>query len=422
MIKKILLKNNVVLIMEQMEQCGSVAVGFSFSSAGSRFEDEGFYGASHFCEHMLFKGTASRSRRDISLFFDRIGGTINAFTERDSVCLYSVIPSSEKNLKEALEVMCDMSVSSSFPEEETELERSVIKNEVSLVEDDPEESGADALAEQIWMGSPLAKTITGSVEQVESLDRRALLEWYARRFSDGELTVCVAGKFDESILIRALELLPERNPVVQLRQTSDAKWNPGLFFKKAAMKQVQVSLLYPLEMPLDEKSFYSLTVLNALVGDTMSSRLFESLREKCGLCYSVCSYFTCYDDAGFWGAFATCDQNDVCEVLRLISLEMKKLVSEKINVQELEAAKEHICGEEIMGSDDVEYVMKRLQRCSFMGLPLAGKDDVINSVRSVSMEDVESLAEKIIDDSMRSVFVYGRSLSAGQKKLCRSFL
>ena len=408
--------------MEQMESSGSVAVGFTFSSAGSRFEDEGFYGASHFCEHMLFKGTASRGRRDISLFFDRIGGTVNAFTERDSVCLYSVIPSSEKNLKEALDVMCDMSVSSIFPEEETELERTVIKNEVSLVEDDPEESGLDALAAQIWKGCPLEKIITGSTEQVDALDRRTLIEWYARRFSEGDLTVCVAGRFDESVLISALELLPERNLQVQNHQLGKVKWNKGLYFKKADMKQVQVYMLYPFSMPLDEKSYYALTVLNALVGDSMSSRLFECLREKYGLCYSVGSYFTCYEDAGFWGAFATCDQKDAVDVVRLLSDEMKKICVEEISARELETAKEHVCGEEIMGSDDVEFVMKRLQRCSFMKLPLVGKDDVLRLIRSVRMEDIADLAKKIIDESERAVFIYGRRLSAGQKKMCGSFL
>ena len=177
--EKTVLKNNIVLVSEYMPHSHNVALGFMFS-VGSRYEKEGERGISHFCEHMLFKGTASRKRRKIVAAFDNVGGLVNAFTERDDVFMYSVLPSSNSNINTALEILCDMAQNCTFPPDEIEKERTVIQNEIYAVEDDIEESSIDCLADFIWHNQSLAQSITGSADDIESITREQLLDWYDR--------------------------------------------------------------------------------------------------------------------------------------------------------------------------------------------------------------------------------------------------
>lgn len=402
--KKTVLKNNVVLVSEFMPHSHNAAIGFMFQT-GSRYERECERGISHFCEHMLFKGTDTRKRREIVCAFDKIGGLVNAFTERDDVFMYSVFPSGTDNLSLVLEILCDMTLNGSFPADEIEKERTVIQNEIDAVEDDVEESSIDCLADFIWHDQPLAQNITGSTSDVDSITREQLLDWYQRYFKNGPLTVFASGNFNLEQLKSRLEKIPERRSFHFEYKTD---FYPGFRYKKSRFNQVQVYYMHPIKMPIDERKYHSLLVLNALFGDSMTSRLFERLREERGLCYSVYSFFSSYEDAAVWGAGVSCDSKRVRQVLECLKKEFEFLKTLDFTDEELSLAKEHLCGEELMGSDDVEYVMKKLQRHYLLSLPLLNTQETLGAIRSIEKNDIITFVEENIRDTKPALLVYGK--------------
>ena len=418
MVKK-LLKNNVTLLVQQMSGCKSATIGFYFT-VGSRLEKQGEYGISHFTEHMLFKGTSTLTTHQIACTFDKMGAYINAFTEREDVCLYSTLPSSKQNLKTALSMMCAMASDCTFPQNEFEMERNVVLSEISAVLDDDEESAIDCLAASLWHDGDLGRTITGTAEDVLAITREQMAAWYVKYFVHGELTVAAAGCIDEDILISELEKLPMHqkplNYPYECRFVKNNVWHPGLNLVKADFNRVQVFMMFPYKMPLDEKKYYTLSVFNSLAGDTMSSRLFESLREQSGLCYTVYSFFTIYEDEAFWGAYASCEKDKAVQVVQKLFEEIEKLKTSPILRQEIEDSIEHLCGEETLASQDSEYIMKRLERNHLMGFTNWESDDIIKTVASVRHEEIHSLVDELFDYSKRNVLVYGASLNSRQKK------
>lgn len=418
MFKK-LLKNNVTLLVQEMEGCKTVTVGFYFS-VGSRMEKKGEYGISHFTEHMLFKGTKDLTTHQIACTFDKMGAYVNAFTEREDVCLYSTLPYSEKNLRTAVGTMCAMASGCTFPNEEFERERNVVLSEISAVLDDDEESAIDCLASCLWKDGTLGRTITGSAEDVLLITREKMMSWYDKYFVHGELTVTAAGCVDTEILIDELEKLPvHQKPLYypdECRFARDNTWHPGLNLVKAGFKRSQIFVMFPYKASLGEKEYYTLSVFNSLAGDTMSSRFFESLREQSGLCYTVYSFFTIYENEVFWGAYASCEREKTGQVLQKLLEEIKRLKEEGVQMQEINDSIEHLTGEETIASQDSEYIMKRLERNYLMGFSNWSSDDIIKEISSVTKDEIHSLINGLFDFSKQNVLVYGSSLKAKQKK------
>ncbi|MCH5295466.1 MAG: insulinase family protein [Treponema sp.] len=430
MIKKNSFSNNVVLITESMPYSKTVSVGFYFLGAGSRYETSCNRGASHFCEHMLFKGTKDLSTHDIALVFDRMGGYVNAFTERDNVCAYCTVPALNDNLSRAVRIFCAMASECVFPADELERERTVIQNEISSAEDDAEESAMDAAASLMWPGQSLGMTITGSVRDVENLSRGTLTGWYNDKFVRGELAVVVCGALsdaDEAMLMGALSSLPERAAPVPyphaMRSATRAEWKPAeRFMTDRRFSQCQIYTLYPFRVPVSHDELSALCVLNAVAGDTMSSRLFENIREKNGACYSTYCFSSCYEDTAFWGAAAVCDRKNVVKIARLLQDEVSGLLTNPPTDQEILNAREHILGEEHIAGGDSEALMKRNARHYAMGLPLIGSDQVCDSIRTVQKNAIMDFIESMIVNEKRVFFIYGADVSHKQRKeiLCRT--
>lgn len=406
MIKKQILKNNVTLVTQQVSQAKTVAIGFYFD-VGSRYETKNFRGISHFCEHLLFKGTKDYSRKDIAGSFDRMGGLVNAFTERDDVCMYCVIPWSDKNFSKALDIFCSMTEDCIFPEDEMEKERDVVENEIGSVEDDCDESSLDALAGTVWDGSGLSWTITGDIQDVENLDRSKVLSWYDEYFAKGKLTVYIAGNFDHDYAVEKIQALKNHKTSNGFPKENFV-WKSGNRFVKSKFNQNQVYVNYPLPNYLDEKSYWAMCVFNSIFGDTMGSRLFETLREKNGLCYAVYSFYSFYENNGIWSACASCEKSNVEKVLSLMTREIELVLEKGIDDSELDDAKGHLCGEEIMGECDMEYVMRRLQKFHSLGLPFYETSDILASIRRVQKNDIMELLEEIFKPESKAVLVYGK--------------
>ncbi len=408
------LRNNICLITEPIDNVRTASVGFWFS-VGSRYENEGEYGITHFTEHLIFKGTKSRTTHDIASFFDCTGGYINAFTERENVCLYCTIPVQKNNFESAVDVLCDIAQNCTFPEEEVERERFVVQTEISAVEDDSEESSFDSLAKNLWKNKSLGKKITGTHKDVKNLDRNKILEWYRKYFVKGELVVVASGNIDVKILKEKLEKLNQHKKV--LRYPDETHFKEKVLFSTGAkichtsFNQSQIFSLFPVIANPTKKQFYTLVVFNSLIGENMTSRLFEVLREKSGLCYSVYSFFTIYENAAFWGAFCGSEKNKCIKAVKLLQEELHKIQDCEFSDEEIERAKEHICGEEIMNEYDTEYIIKRLQRNFSLGFELQNTSQILECIRSINKNDIINLVQNVLDLAKNYLFVYSPKLS-----------
>lgn len=404
-----ILSNNVTLITEPVAGVKTAAVGFWFRT-GSRFEPENRRGISHFVEHMLFKGTNTRSAFDIAASFDRIGGYINAYTDRENLCIHCVVPADY--VTDAVKIITDMTSSSLFDSKEVERERSVIKNEIIASLEDSEEVALDAASAAVWPNHPVSVPIAGTVEDVEGLSREDLYSWYTDYIKNGATVVCVAGCFEKECLESVLETLPNRSSADWSSIHGLApQWTSGLRFQDAPFNQMQLFMQFPLEPHISEKDYYTWAIVNALVGDTMSSRLFQKLREEGGYSYNVYSFPTYYTDAACWCAYATASKKDTAGVVKTMYRELEKLKQDSFSEEEQNAACEHICGEEIISSEDMEYRVKRLFRNYSFGFSQKSTEEILSLIRSISKKEIEKTIQTLLDFDNASLFVYGSNPS-----------
>ncbi len=420
MISKEILCNNVLLITEPVKSAKSVAIGFFFFT-GSRYEKEGEHGLSHLCEHMLFKGSKKLCARDISLVFDRMGGSVNAYTSDDCVCMYCLIPSGQENVALALETFCDMTENCIFDTEELEKERSVVQNEIASSLDDSEECAKEAASRFIWKDQNIGYNIGGTVEDVEKLSRSQLIDWYKKYFVCGELLVSVAGNVESSQVKPFLEKLSNHKPCIEYPKEfhfkQKAVWNFGLEFISSSFNQMQIFVVFKLAAPLSEKQSKTLSVLDALFGETMSCRLFDSLREKAGLCYNVYSSRLWYEDFTAWYSYASCDKKNLVKVCNLLLAELKRLKDEPPSDKEILDAKRNLCGSNIIACENMESLCNANKSAVCRGFPLNDLDSDNKKLMEVSRKDLIDIIDTLVNFSRMSFVVFGKKISAKDKKM-----
>ncbi len=398
------LANGIRLVTEPIAAANSAAIGFWFPS-GSRDEGVGEGGVTHFIEHLLFKGTASMSASELARFFDRIGGYVNAFTERELVCLMCVVPPA--NALEAARVMMDMAASSGFSDRDIENERSVIVSEILSINDDPDETGMETAVSVIYPDNPISRPIAGTIEGLQALSPASIRAFYRDRFRMLFPLITAAGNFDPDSLERLLAGWPATAPCAVTGASNPPVWNPGRFGKASPFKQTQIYLSFPVPNVRNERSWYSWAVLNAVIGDTVSSRLFQSLREKSGLCYSVYSFYLFNRDSALWTACLSAPPDKALMAMESLAREIESLASAGITEAELRDAKTHLIGEISLGADDTEYRMKRMARQIMFNGSAHEIGDAIEFISALREEDVSSLVDGTFAADSRCLFVYG---------------
>ena len=409
-----ILQNKAVLITEPIASAKTVAIGFWFS-VGSRYESEGNQGITHFVEHMLFKGTSKRNAFQIACEFDKIGGYINAFTEREQMCVYCVVPCFYAT--NALSIISEMIYDSTFLPKEVEKERTVIQSEIISSLDDPEEVAMDAVFSSIWKDNPIALNISGSVSDVESITREGLFDWYNQFVKSGPLVITIAGNFNQEEVFNCINSFPQRENFNQNFSLQIPTWYSGLDFISADFQQEQFFLLYKLDSKIDLKQNLILSVLNAIIGDTMSSRLFQSLRENSGFCYNVYSFINLFQDCGFWCFYATSSKENCLNVAKNLIQIVDRFFNNEISQEEINYAKQHLCGEEIMSSDDMEQRMKQMARFYFSGYSQHSSEDILKIINEIQLEDLYEILKMIKTDLEKSLVIYGPKVKSADKKM-----
>ena len=385
---------------EEVSSVRSVAVGI-WANVGSRDESPSVAGASHFLEHLLFKGTTTRSALDISAAIDAVGGEMNAFTGKEYTCFYARVIDSDFSI--AAEVICDMIRDSLVRSEDVDSERTVVLEEIAMRDDDPSDLVHDLFAETLFGNTPIGRPILGTVESITNMSRRAVNDYYKRKYLPENLVVAVAGNVShERVVERIVELLGDflsgsAKPAA-LRPTSRVKargrGDIGLIYRKS--EQANVLLGFPSIDRNDERRF-ALSVLTSALGGGMSSRLFQEVREKRGLAYSVYASLQQFAGAGILSLYAGCNPEKTSEVTSIFREVLHSIVQSGLTIEELERAKGQVAGSMVLGQEDTGSRMVRIGKSELVYGEIKSMDEILANVRAVDDAHIAELAREIFD-------------------------
>ncbi len=347
-------------VLEPVPASHSVTIGFWFP-LGSGMETESERGYTHCVAHMLFKGTATRDARTLAREAERAGGYLNAFTEKNALCIHCTLPADR--WADAVELLSDMCFRSVLDPAEFRKEKDVIRSEVLAARDDPEEDAADEFHARVWAGHPLARRVAGEPEDVDRIDRDGLFRFYRDYLVPGNLTVSAAGNFDparlESALDAALEGFPAGRAVPVI---PGPEFHPGSWCRSASAGQVYLVAGFELPPRLAREELAALDALNCAFGESSSSRLFQNIREARGLCYSIGSSYASAREYGMFYVTAVCDPSNFPRLWDMIRGELDDLRSSGLTEEEVTEAVAHIHGQDTVAADDTETRMRTLAR------------------------------------------------------------
>jgi len=381
------------VISERVPGVRSVAIGF-WIGAGSRDEPDPRAGVSHFIEHLLFKGSSRYSAQEIAEIFDELGGELNAATSRETTVVYARIP--DERLETAIDVMADMVFRPSFADVDSE--REVVLEEIAMVEDTPHDLVHDIAAEAVFGGHPLGRPVIGHARVISSVSRRALSAYHRRAYSGDRIVLAAAGNVRHE---RLVELLAERRnsaaataghlPRKPVRRLPE----PGLRFQRKDTEQYHVCLSAPGLARMDERRFAA-SILDAIVGGSASSRLFQEIREKRGMAYSVYSYSSQYSDAGQIGLYVGTREENLPTCLEIAVTELADVAAGNVRVDELARAKENLKGRLLLSLESTSNRMTRLGKATITGTPLLSVEEIVKRLEAVSADDVSQLADELL--------------------------
>ncbi len=416
------LPNGITLITEPIAATKAVAIGFWFRM-GSRDEREGEWGITHFIEHLLFKGTTKLSASEIARFFDRVGGYVNAFTERETMCLHCVVPADYA--LQALSVLSDMVWDSAPKDDDIEHERSVIESEILASLDDPEECGTDQATLLMFPGNPLSRSIAGCVEDIRGIRAQSIRSFIALDLRCHAPIITIAGSFVPDEAESFLTVRTDGMAIRPLdRKSPSPVWNPGLFCPVSRFNQSQIFLSYPVTFSRDTKDWFSWDLINAITGSTVSSRLFQSLREKHGLCYSIFSSVIFGRDFALWGAYLATPPESTARAMDFLVKEIDDLVQYGFTETEIRDARTHVVGELLLSAEDTENRMKRLARQYLFGDTVYTIDECIEIVNDISDTSLFSHVSTAFKKDTASMVIYSDKKRAKEckKNVCKNSL
>ena len=403
MFKKYHLDNGIPLVVEQISNVRSVALGV-WVKVGSRYEPEETNGISHFLEHMFFKGTRRRSSRDIAVEIDSVGGDLNAYTSRETTTFYVKVL--DEHIGRGIDLLSDLFLHSTFPEEEMEKEKRIIREELKMVEDTPDDFIHDLFYQTIWGDESIGQSILGRRETIKSFQRDDLLSHIRKYYGTKDTIIACAGNFNPDQLIATLN-----ETLGGLRRGSEPKkgrkpaFNPGATVHSKDLSEAHICLGVE-GIPVTSQDRYPLYVLNGILGAGVSSRLFQEIREKRGFAYSIYSFVASYVDTGLWAVYAGTAKKRVLEVIDLIMKEMTGL-KDSITGTDLQRAKDQMKGNLILGLESTNGRMQNIARQEIYFGRYYSPSEIIREIDAVKLEEVRALAERMIQRNAMALTVLG---------------
>ncbi|WP_082503134.1 M16 family metallopeptidase [Nocardioides sp. Leaf307] len=408
LVRRTVLPGGLRVITEHMAGVRSASIGV-WVGVGSRDEDDTLHGCSHFLEHLLFKGTAERSALDISIALDAVGGEFNAFTAKEYTCFHARVL--DDDLPLAVDVLGDMITASRIDGDDVEAERDVILDEIAMHDDDPDDVVHNLFAEQAWGStSPLGRSIAGTEESITAMTRERIVAFYRRHYRPATMVVAVAGNVDHDVVVaqvgaafgRGGFLDGDEEPVTLAPGGADdaaggralLPVRPGTVATTRPFEQVNVVLGMEGITRNDPRRF-ALGVINTALGGGTSSRLFQEVRERRGLAYSVYSFESHHLDSGLVGVSVGCLPAKLDDVLAVVRAELARVAAEGITAEELERGKGMLRGGLVLGLEDSGSRMSRLGKAELVYDELLGIDEVIERIDAVTLEETRQIAAEI---------------------------
>ncbi|MDP3893888.1 pitrilysin family protein [Nocardioides sp.] len=398
-VRRTVLPGGLRVVTEQMAGVRSASIGV-WVGVGSRHETPSLHGCSHFLEHLLFKGTSTRSAMDISVDLDAVGGEFNAFTAKEYTCFHERVLVEDVLI--AVEVLGVMLTDSLIAADDVEAEREVILDEIAMHDDDPDDVVHNLFAAQAWGDSPLGRPIAGTESSIRALTRAQIVRFYRKHYRAPGMVVAVAGNIDHTSVVRQVRRAFGRNGFLD---GGGAPIHPPATTRARAVARGTASTTRPLEQVnlvlgvngitrSDERRF-ALGVLNTALGGGTSSRLFQEVRERRGLAYSVYSFASHYVDAGLVGVSVGCLPGRYDEVLAVVREELRKVAEGGITEDELARGKGQLRGALVLGLEDSGSRMSRLGKAELVHDELLSIDEVLARINAVTVEEIRALAEEI---------------------------
>lgn len=395
-VSKSTLPNGLRIVTEHIDSVKSVSVGI-WVKTGGRNETAKQAGITHFLEHMLFKGTDKRSSFDIALSMEAVGGYLNAFTSSEYTCYYSRCVNTQ--LERALDVLSDMVLNPSFPEEEIEKEKKVVIEEMKMYRDSPDDYLFEEFNSKIFAGHELGRPVLGFEETVSDFTRKDLYDYMSERYYPANLLISVAGNVEHE---KVVKLVTEYFEKIEAKNHKEEE-QPLPPFEKKNVKLTkaieQTHYIYGRRgLNFDHEDKYLLLLANTVLGGGMSSRLHQNVREKYGYCYSIQTFNQSYTDTGLWGIYVGTDREYVDHVRELIQKELKKMQDEPVPEKELSEAKSQLKGKLLLSQESTSNRMTRLAKSELYFGRFVTLDELVENIDSVTAEEIQRFVQSFFND------------------------
>ncbi len=410
--QKTVLSNGITIITEHLDSVRSIALGLWFH-VGSRDEEPQEAGLSHFLEHMMFKGTKKRSAQDISEEFEAMGAEFNAFTSKEVTCYHARF--AQDKLEGALDILSDMVVNSQFKNEDIVLEREVVLEEIARSNDTPDDVVFELFSDAIFPKHPLGKPVLGDSEIIASVEHEQVDAYHKKYYHSANMVVAAAGAVDHEKLVELCENYFEAMPngIRQERKLLKSNDFKKLVSVQKDTEQVQICLGFE-SISKDDSRTKVAALIDSILGGGMSSRLFQEVREKRGLAYSVSSFSQRYEDTGMFCVYAGTRPDNVQEVIEIAKRELLKIAEEKVPQNELERVHEYIIGLLTLRLESTQSHMSKLGSLEVIGTKIESFDEVVEGYRAINQEDILKLAQELYAQSPSIALVTPRDFKGAE--------
>ncbi len=392
---KTILDNGISLVSEKIPSANSACLGV-WVKVGSRYENSDNNGISHFIEHMIFKGSKKRSSFEIAKSIESVGGNLNAFTGRELTCYFVHVLS--KELPMALEILSDIIKNPLFNSSDIINEKNVILEEINSIEDTPEELIYEHFQKNLFYKHPLGFSVLGKSKNIKKFNRKNLRDFWKRNYTSDRIVVAASGDVDHKKVTKLVEKyfsFPRGNKKIRFKRKINKTNKRTVIEKNISQAHICMGNI---GVPYCEKEKYPLMVLTTLIGGGMSSRLFQTIREKRALAYSIYSFAEFLSDSGIFGIYVGTDKDKIEKVINLIKSELKKLCEKKISTREINRFKSQLAGNLILGLESVSSRMARLAKIELYLQKYYPLEEVLKEIYSVNSEEILTISNMVLNE------------------------
>ena len=402
------LKNGLTIIGEEIPYLKSISLGV-WINAGSRIENEKISGVSHFVEHMLFKGTKNRTSKMIASEIDNLGGQINAFTSKECTCYYVKLLNSHIDI--GIDVLSDMILNSLFDKNDIEKEKLVILEELKMYEDSPEDLAYDLLVENVYKDDTLGMNIIGTEKSLEGIGRDEIIDYFKKYYVPNNSVISICGNFDFEDMINKIEekFSNWENKEVNI-EVEEAKFNSCFIAKNKDTEQVNIAISLEAIPSEDIKEVYALSIINTVFGASISSRLFQKIREEQGLVYSIYSSQSLYKKCGELGIYASMSKENLKRVYEIILDEIKDLKTNYLTQKEISESKEQLKGSYILGLESTSSRMMSIGKSMLLHREVRNTDEILKLIDEIDNDTINRVIDKVFNIDKLGVCIIGKNV------------